>query len=446
MIVSIAGVILSIILLLCFINIRWGTVLFLVYSLLIPIASITIGTLHIGDNVVKTTLVLSLIYNFKLKHNYKFSWKLLMPFVVYFIIEILIIPFQSETPMGSMLNSWRFDVMSTLFGAFVVYNVLSVYPGSIKIFRYTLLASIFVASAYGLFLTTTGGINPYILEIVSETGSTLKAQDLTHYFSDESRLFGRISSVFLHPMNFGLFIGLAFIYVYSIRNKTSKWIFVILLSILAIDSIVCGVRSCIGGLVVTVAYYLVFSKNLKIGITALVIGLIGYNVILQMPELSSYLGSITDIQGTNSDVQGSSIELRLDQLNGCFKEIKNSPILGKGYGWVSFYKTNFGDHPVILSFESLIFVILCNNGFLGFVIWGLLIFAVFRNNHKFQRSESILADSLLFFYIAYSCITGEYGYMQYYLLFYICLVFDSSKTNINYKVNVKCKSNSVINQ
>jgi len=431
MIVSIAGVILSIILLLCFINIRWGTVLFLVYSLLIPIASITIGTLHIGDNVVKTTLVLSLIYNFKLKHNYKFSWKLLMPFVVYFIIEILIIPFQSETPISWMLDKWRFEIMRTMFGAFVVYNVLSVYPHSVKLFRNSLLISIFIAATYGLFLTTTGGINPYILEIVSEKGSNLDAEDLTTYFSDESRLFGRISSVFTHPMNFGLFIGLSFIYVYSVRKKISKWIFIPLISILGVDSIVCGVRSCIGGLVVAVAYYLAFSKNLKVGITALIIGLVGYNIISQMQEVSSYLGSMTDIHGKNSDVQGSSIEMRLNQLNGCLKEIQNSPILGKGYEWVGYYKSNWGDHPVILSFESLIFVILCNNGFLGFIIWGWMIFAIIRNNHKLQLSDSIVADSLLIFYIAYSCITGEYGYMQYYLLFYICLIFDQRLKRAN---------------
>lgn len=421
MIVSIAGVLLAIILLLCFFNIKLGTALFLAYSLLVPINDLTIGGLNLGENLVKTVLVLALLFDFKVRHHYKFHWKLMMPFIAYFLIELFIIPFQTEIPMSWMMNSWRVDIMETLFGAFVIYNVISIYPDSISLYRNSLLCSALIAGIYGLFLTTTGGINPYIMQIVSETGD-LDAQDLTRYFSDENRLYGRISSVFMHPMSFGLFIGLTFIYVWSVREQIPKWFFFPLLIILALDSIFCGVRSCIGGLVVAVAYYLVFSKNLKVGIAALVIGIIGYNVILQMPELSNYLGSITDIHGTKSDIEGSSIEMRMDQLNGCFKEIQQSPILGKGYDWVGFYKSNYGDHPVILAFESLIFVIICNNGLLGLVIWTLFILAIFRNNHKLLKSKFVIADSLLIFYISYACITGEYGYMKCFIYYYLCIM------------------------
>lgn len=134
--------------------------------------------------------------------------------------------------------------------------------------------------------------------------------------------------------------------------------------------------------------------------------------------------------------------MRLDQLNGCLVEIRNNPILGKGYGWDGWYKSNFGDHPVILSFESLIFVILCDNGFLGFVIWGILIYMVVRNNKKFHLIDTAIANSLLVFYIAYSCITGEYGYMQYFLIFYICLVFE----NIGTKTSKRLKNVSKISK
>lgn len=430
MILSLAGVLLASILLLCFFNIRLGAALYLAYALLVPINDITLGPLHLGENLVKFALVAALFFDFKVRHHYKFSWKLLMPLVWYYVIELFLIPFQSETSFGWMVNSWRVDIMRTMFGAFVVYNVMTVYPDSKKLFRNSLLISILIAGVYGLFLTTTGGINPYILEIVSETGSNLDEESLTEYFSDDNRLFGRISSVFRHPMSFGLFIGLAFVYIWSVRKRIHKWIFFPLLVILGLDSLFCGVRSCIGGLVVAVAYYLIFSKNLKIGIAALIIGLVGYNIVLQLPEVSDYLGSITDVHGTKSDVGGSSIEMRLDQLNGCFKEIQNCPFVGKGYGWVAYYKANFGDHPVILAFESLIFVVLCNNGFLGIIIWIFLALSIYKNNHKYLSSASVVADSLLIFYIAYACITGEYGYMPYFLLFYICLAMESQPESV----------------
>lgn len=427
MILTIAGIVLTIILILCFFNIKVGVALFLGYTLLVPIDDITLGPVNLGGNLVKTILLLSLLFDFKIRHHYKFSWKLILPFLIYYVIIFLIIPLQNETPENWMYNSWRVSIMSTLFGAFVVYNVSTRYIESIKLFRWTLIFSIFVAGIYGLYLTTTNGFNPYINLIELGKGSTFYTETLKDYFEaeEEGRMFGRISSVFEHPMNFGLFIGLGAIYLYAVRLYINKWLMAILLAILSLDALFCGVRSCIGGLVIAIAFYLLFSRNLKFGLATLVIGLIAYNYILKIPELSSYIGSITDINNTKGNVQGSSLELRMDQLNGCIAEIRESPIFGKGYGWDTYYKANYGDHPVILSFESLIYVVLCNNGLVGILIWFLLIFFVIKNNHKFRLNDPILADSLLVFYISYSCITGEYGYMQYYLLFYICMVSEN---------------------
>lgn len=53
-----------------------------------------------------------------------------------------------------------------------------------------------------------------------------------------------------------------------------------------------------------------------------------------------------------------------------------------------------------------------------------------ENNHKYLSSASVVADSLLIFYIAYACITGEYGYMPYFLLFYICLAMESQPESV----------------
>lgn len=424
MIIDIAGIILLLIIVLCFIDIRFGAAFFLVYTLLVPISDITLGPLHLGENLVKTLLILAIIFDFKIRHHYKFSWKLIVPFILYYVVELVIIPFQNETPANWMYNSWRVSMMSTLFGTFVIYNVLSHYPRSIKLFRNSLLISITVAGLYGLFLTTTGGVNPYIMGIALLTKSA-DVDYLSNYFAVSDRLFGRISSVFMHPMSFGLFLGLSFIYVYSIRLKIKKLPLISILVILALDSLFCGVRSVIGGLVIAISFYLLFSRNLKVALSTLVIGLVAYNIILTMPELSSYLSSITDIHNTQTDVGGSSIELRMDQLRGCIYEIRNCPIIGKGFDWDAYYTQNFGGHPDILYFESLIFVILCDNGIFGFVIWGCLIAMILRQNHKFKIKDVYVADAMLVFYIAYACITGEYGYMQYFLLFYICLIFEN---------------------
>lgn len=429
--VTILGLILFVIIVLCFINIRWGAILYLAYTILVPIPNITIGSIYIGDNIVRSAILLALVIDFKVRNNYKFSWKLLIPFLLYYLIELLIIPFQTETPFSFMINSWRSSFMDSILDSFLIYNVLVQYKNSREPIKYALITSILVAAIYGLFLTTTGGLNPYIFGILISRGDTESLFFLQSYFSVDDRMFGRISSVFTHPMTFGMFIGLAFVYTFSIRKNTNKILIAIILTCLSLNALFCGVRSSIGGLVVAISFYLVFSKNIKIGLMTLLFGLVIYNIILQMPGLSDYVASIADINNTKSNVSGSSLDLRIDQLYGCLNEIRNSPLLGKGFGWVGWYKSNFGDHPVILAFESLIYVILCNNGFLGIAIWLLLAYMFFRTNQKAHMTDTVICNTLFVFYVSYSCITGEYGYMKYFLLFYVCLAVNNIEDKYN---------------
>lgn len=65
----------------------------------------------------------------------------------------------------------------------------------------------------------------------------------------------------------------------------------------------------------------------------------------------------------------SSIALRLEQLQGTLNEINTHFLVGKGYGWNNYYLSTHLTHPVILAFESLVFVVLCNSGILGACVW-----------------------------------------------------------------------------
>ena len=116
----------------------------------------------------------------------------------------------------------------------------------------------------------------------------------------------------------------------------------------------------------------------------------------------------------------------MEQLQGCFHEIRNNPLFGKGYSWTGYYEQNFGDHPVMLAFESLVYVILCNSGFVGVVIWTFFLIKLFRNTVKITKNKAIVisAITLTTYYLAYSTITGDYGYMKYLILFYIIILLE----------------------
>ena len=260
---------------------------------------------------------------------------------------------------------------------------------------------------------------------------TNQEKNLETYYeaANTGRIFGRISSVFVHPMRFGLFIGLSCVYVFSLYKRISKWVFFpLLLGIIAM-SIFCGVRSVIGGLILTFTYYIVKRKDFKLlCIVSFVIFLCGA-FLMFVPELSDYLGSITDINNEKGAVKGSSLEMRLDQLNGAINEALKNPLFGLGYGWTYYYNDVFGNHPICYAFESLAYVVICNSGFIGILLWIYMVLKYFIINKRMHLKDIMFVNSLMIFYISYSLITGEYLYMKLFLMFYAMMVGESLLSN-----------------
>ena len=124
--------------------------------------------------------------------------------------------------------------------------------------------------------------------------------------------------------------------------------------------------------------------------------------------------------------------MRLDQLQGSLKEIKDHPMVGKGYNWNGFYRLKYGDHPVILAFESLIFIVLCNSGYLGAAIWIIFFLLLLRvHRRSLRKKENIfLVDALVIVYGAYAIGTGEYGYLSFFALYHVFLILYLQKTEV----------------
>lgn len=415
----------GLVLVMSFVKIKYGVALFLVYVILVPAVMISIGDRVWGANVVNTAFLISFIV-YVIRNKRSVEFRPLMPFLIYFGMALLVMPFQTGMPFEAMFDQWRKDFMLYLFLPLVMWNVMKDDPSAVSLFRKSILLGTVVAVAYGLFLTTMPGENPYqmVMLLISGIGGDV---DWYSYYGafDSGRLFGRISSVFQHPMQFALFLGLSIIYIFAVREKMKKRFFSILMIALMIMALICGVRSVLGGLVVALAYYFIVGRNAKVFGAILFLGVVAVVIISQIPELSVYLGSIADVNNTKGAVSGSSVDMRLDQLYGAIEEANRNPIWGLGYSWTTYYQTLFGNHPVCLAFESLIYVIICNFGMSGFFIWGILGLLVIWNNFRFDLKEKVVVDALFVFYIAYSSITGEYGYMRLFLIFYILILGES---------------------
>jgi hypothetical protein len=139
----------------------------------------------------------------------------------------------------------------------------------------------------------------------------------------EGRLFGRISSVFVHPMAFGLFLGLSLMYVYSVKDKIGKPLFYFLMLIIIVTIMVCGIRTPIAALLISVVSFLILKHQVKLMIQIVGLCLIGYLILLNIPGMESYIGSIFMQNSKSSNLAGSSLAMRIDQLGGgVFKKLE----------------------------------------------------------------------------------------------------------------------------
>lgn len=408
------------ILILFFVKFRIGLCLYIAYIFLVPYCNINVGGLSLGWNLMNTALLLAYCVDCSRKYGkIQFAYKPFVPFFIFYGLLIMEMLFQDGVPMGYAINKWRLDIFNLIL-PIVVFSA-SQYDNKIgKHCLVTMALVCIVVIAYAFVLIPLQGINPYIMELANINNAEL----LEAQFGDQSnRLMIKISSTFTHPMTFGAFLGMAAVYIYSyIANNKNVVLLGILVGLFSCIFF-CGIRTPIAALFITIAVYLLQEKNFKTFFYVSMLGIIGYLLIIQIPALSETISSMTDRSG--SEVGGSSIEMRLEQLDAAFDEVKSCMTFGKGYGYNSYYWSIHGTHPRLYSFESLVFVILCNYGLVGFLIWGIMFYKIFRFSKQMrEKSLGLFIMLLITYYISFTCITGEYGYMKYFLLFYSLLIIN----------------------
>jgi hypothetical protein len=234
----------------------------------------------------------------------------------------------------------------------------------------------------------------------------------------------KIQSTMAHPMTWTMLLCFSIIILIAIYLKTKNKKLWFLIGLIGFNILISGVRTGIAALAIGFIYYLVSYRNIKLIILTLVALLVMIIVIQSNESLSNLFTSFTDISGQKSDVSGSSISMRLNQLQGTINEIQGNEWAGKGYGWTGYYMSSNGVHPVILAFESIVFMVLCNSGFVGAFIWIIFFLLLYLLNRKILtlKIDIFLMDTLIVVYAAYSIGTGEYGYMTFFAIFYSFLL------------------------
>lgn len=400
-----------------------GSMLYMVYMYFAP--WFYIGGFQIYRRTLAFVFLGLTIFQFKQILSKK-KLRPLMPFIIFLLLQFIIIIFAEQL---SFSTGWYMYTLCDFFFVMYLYANMTTHKNSAKLYKWTLFWTFLVITAYGLFLISMPGINPYkMIQMPLFGGEFNEAYAAgnsgisTNTEISDDRMFGRISSVFDHPMTYGLNLGFFAIFSTYLLKDKPKWL-VIVLAVIITAIVTSGIRTPIAALLVTILFALLYIHKAKyfwyclIGATAVVILL-----PLLFPSTEEYVMSIFS-NDEDTGPSGSSLSMRLGQLEGCIELSEDTPIFGKGYGWHTWYNNEYGPHMKALYFESLIFTILVDTGFVGFIIWAVFIIMSYKfiRSYSSDRLYQAALLSLIVFYLAYGTITGDMGIKNMLIFFVVML-------------------------
>jgi hypothetical protein len=382
--------------------------------------------------------------------HYVFTRKIKLPFgglygkplIIFFASTAVTFIVASESGMLIQLKHvfGLFYYLSYCYVAWVIYAT----PKSMSDFTKIIALTAFVMALYGVFcyLSTS---NPYLSILENAYGESIIAR------MDEVRagLDGRIQSTMSHPLTWGGCCCVLFLYFLKMNTGNLSVLKYSLLFLLSINLFLTGSRSVILAFIaaVPVMFYYANKKQRRqiFLLGTIIIGAVIVGIYL-IPQLKDYKGLFESTVffwdenvSREYKIRGSSVSLRALQLAGSLAMIQNNILFGLGHGYVNYYGSTFGQHPILYGFESLVFNKLVECGIIGLLTWFYLFFVLYRNISKFASTNNKQECAVLKAYVASYFVYGIFtGFMQTFLCFVILYV-----VQVKYLI-LKCKRSSRI--
>ncbi|MBR2262426.1 MAG: hypothetical protein IJ916_12115 [Paludibacteraceae bacterium] len=381
--------------------------------------------------------VSSLYYGFGRGAFYKEeNKKILYVILIYLLVYILLLPLGIDMTISEQIPAFKLFVL----GIFPYVFSLSLIKNSIqveRILKYIVIVSLFVF-AYGIYSYLTNQ-NLYLM-LVSIVYSSISGLEK---MLEESRggLEGRLSGTIGNPIFYAgmlliLFFQILALYI-NVSPKKRFWRYTILVSLLALfmNMFFTGSRGSLVALLLGFGVFCLkwWSKTrLAIAFTIVITSfIVGLNFPI-FGKYQVYVDSIIyfwDDSKTDGEIKGSSVAMRLDQLDGLADVVGvKGAFFGLGTGWVRKYISENGIHPVLLGFESIFFSGVTQYGIIGFSLLYILLFIAmlhltwhFYRQSKIKFNQFWLVSCYIFSYIIYAFMTGPF-FWEFFLGGYVILL------------------------
>ena len=255
----------------------------------------------------------------------------------------------------------------------------------------------------------------YFVDWALKSGGTVSSimADMGGKYSNAMRF--RVSGMFPNAFNYGYTcIGVLFLFIYFKHLKLIsdiKFYTVVIYSLFGI--VTCGCRTIILVTIIAFFVYLLLYYKLLKSIRILVFILLALFICsIIIPSIYDLFDKMLSIFSNNSDVEGSSIEMREEQWLATLFWLNDKFMFGQGYGFLrltlEFGTDNFSAVE-LRGLENVTMVYLLERGIIGVIVfYSLYMFLIvyFIRKLKQYKLESSLGMTLLIASIVFANATG----------------------------------------
>lgn len=244
------------------------------------------------------------------------------------------------------------------------------------------------------------------------------------------RVSGNIGNPVYYAGELLLLISVCFV---SIRGRLFGFFRYIVIACLSLAMMFTGSRSSIGPLVLFYFFffYRKYGKKVYYVFFLFAAGLwLIYPLLSEIMDIDSFLSSF-DLSSGTDDVKGSSFEMRYSQFQGLIDVVDSNIFWGNGVGWVSNYVSQYGHHPILEGFESIVFSSFVDGGIWGtLIVYPFLFVSLYKYILKYSNPCNSYFPKLFFLlFVTFSILTGMYGFKMF-IVFYF-LIINSTKDVIS---------------
>ena len=353
----------------------WAFSFYLSCRLLLP-PIVRMGTISM-NSVMSFMMVAYLLLNIKSLINKEY--KLLFP-ITSFLLPLAILSIGGIMPMEAVLKNvlqtfWT-EISPAIFMALIVKT-----SRDIKLILKTILIAYCIVGVWGV-ITYIMKMNILYTFFIAQYAGNYDVHDETGDGTEVIR--GALDSVttgnLAGPLPWGqesLLLMLFFLFIKHKEQLSKKLIFFVII-LAGINIFLSGKRSCLLPMLLASSYYLWYKGivSVKNILLSLVVCVSTYMVVSSIPQLDSFKQNIEttlffwdDALAEKNNVSGSNMDMRKRQFEYANMMISNHMFTGLGYDYPGYYTSLHGNHPVMLGFESICFVIIVSSGIIGLYSW-----------------------------------------------------------------------------